>query len=92
MSGPVEVACDLGTVKVIPFGGEQVQLRMRLGLRGQHPIETVLLLTRTQALQIADALTSGDLVELIEAARQEFFLDYDEAPTARLGAAVGRFR
>jgi len=97
VSGPVEVTCDLGVVKVIPFGSEQVQLRMRLGLRGGAPIETVLLLNRTQALQIANGLTSGVLEDLIIASKNVggalacgriIPLEHQEA----LGLALARLR
>ena len=95
MSGPVEVTADLGTVKVVPFGAEQVQLRCKVRLGRTEPLETVLLLNRTQALQIAAGLTSGDLVELIEAARKvcaSKMLDLvNVASLDWLAEAVGKF-
>ena len=97
MRGPVEVAADLGTVKVVPFG-DQVQLRCRVRLGRSEPLETVLLLDRTRSLQVADGLTDGDLAELIAAARAMFVpadgrrSEGDIARLDRLACAAGRFR
>ena len=99
--GPVEVVADLGTVKVVPFGADQVQLRCRVKLGRGEPLETVLLLDRTRALQIADGLTSGDLAELIAAARAMFVPSDGRgsegeiakiARLDRLAFAAGKFR
>lgn len=95
--GPVEVVADLGTVKVVPFGSDQVQLRCRVKLGRGEPLETVLLLDRARALQIADGLTSGDLAELIAVGRKvcaehKYVSPHDDAVCAGLALVLGKFR